>query len=237
MMEGGHLTVHRGAQLVSREELAIIPAPPATDTWKPVSHIALVETIAGVMADRGLYITKEQFAVQGPRLFGVFDTEWQKMSDFGAAVGFRHGINKDLAIHLLCGARVWLCDNLSYSGQQITVRKHSAKLNLGEEMDRALYKYMQEWRRFKDAIQLQKDTTLEERRVKQLVYDIFQAKILPLRLFPPVTTHVLQMTKEAKTAMTGWWLHNVMTTHIKTLAPAPAFRATARLGKFFAAKF
>jgi hypothetical protein len=207
----GKLTVHRGAKVVTWDELRQYPVPTATETWKPVSHIELVETLAGVMADRGLHVTREQFAVQGPRLFGVFDTEWQKMEDYGAAVGFRHGISRDVAIHILCGARVWLCDNLSYSGEQITVRKHTAKLNLAEEMDRALYRYMQGFRKFQERIQFQKDCVIDDRKIKTLIYDIFSQRIVPLRLFPYISEHYANIRKNNQVLTTGWWLHNTFT--------------------------
>jgi hypothetical protein len=239
-MEGGKLIAHRGAEIVTRGQLADprFAAPEATDTWKPVSHLELVETLSQVMADRGLYVTREQFAVQGSKFFGVFDTEWQKMEDFGAAVGCRQGIARDVALHIICAARVFVCDNLSFSGSSdgvMTIRKHTSKLNLAEELDRAMYRYMQGFRRLIDDIQIQKDTRLEDRKAKTLIYDIFRQKIMPLRLFHPVTSDYEVRAKVEDP--TGWLLHNVCTTHIKTLSPAPAFRATARLGKFLASKF
>ena len=232
MSEGARLIAHKGAQIVTREELKNYPAPEATSTWKPVSHLQLVETLAGVMADRGLHITREQLAVQGSKLFGTFDTEWQKMEDFGAAVGFRHATDKSMAIQIAVGARVFVCDNMSFGGELIAVRKHTSKLDLGEEMDRAMYKYMQGFRRLQDDIQIQKDAVLEDRKAKTLIYDIFAYKIVPLRLFPRVVDFW-----HATDDRTAWRLHNCFTYHIQNLAPAPAFRATARLGKFFASKF
>ena len=74
-MEGAKLIAHKGAQLVTREDLKNYPAPEFTATWKPVSHLQLVETLSQVMADRGLHITREQFAVQNAKLFGTFNTE------------------------------------------------------------------------------------------------------------------------------------------------------------------
>jgi hypothetical protein len=231
----GELLAHRGAQIVSRAQLKEYVTPEATETFKPVGHAQLVETLTQVMQDRGLFITKEQFAVQNHRLFGVFDLEWQKMEEYGAAVGFRHANDKSMPIVIAVGARVWLCDNLSYLGELITMRKHTAKLDLAEEMDRAMFRYMQGWRKLKDDIEIQQQAEIEERRAKTLIYDIFRNKILPLRLFPLVTESYEGATKDQKG--TGWILHNACTAPLKTLAPAPAFRATARIGKFFASKF
>jgi hypothetical protein len=44
-MEHAKLLVHRGAQYISRDALAEIEAPPATATWKPIKHAALVDAI------------------------------------------------------------------------------------------------------------------------------------------------------------------------------------------------
>ena len=41
-MEGAKLIAHRGAEIVTREQLANYPAPEPTETWKPVSHLQLV---------------------------------------------------------------------------------------------------------------------------------------------------------------------------------------------------
>jgi len=233
----GKLIVHCGAQIVTREELKTYVTPEATETFKPIGHSQLVETLTQVMQDRGLFITREQFAVQNYKLFGTFDLAWQKIEEYGAAVGFRHANDKSMPIQIAVGARVFVCDNLSFLGELIAIRRHTSKLDLGEEMDRTMYRYMQGFRKLKDDIAVQQETFLEDRRVKQLLYDIFQQKIMPLRLFPLVTEHYAHVREDNSARTTGWWLHNVMTAHVKTLAPAPASRATARLGKFFASKF
>jgi hypothetical protein len=63
-MEGAKLIAHRGAEIVTREQLANYPAPEGTETFKPIGHAQLVETLVQVMQDRGLHIVREQFAVQ-----------------------------------------------------------------------------------------------------------------------------------------------------------------------------
>jgi len=234
-MAEAKLIAHRGAEIVTRDQLKAYVTPSATDTFKPVGHYLLVETLTQVMQDRGLFIAREQFAVQKERLFGTFDLEWQKMDEYGAAVGFRHANDKSMPITIAVGARVFVCDNMSMLGELITVRKHTAKLDLAEELDRTMFRYMQGWRKLKDDIQIQQEAEIEERRAKQLIYDIFRQKVLPLKLFHPVVEGYELATRDQKG--TGWLLHNACTAPLKTLAPAPAFRATARLGKFFAAKF
>jgi hypothetical protein len=232
MTDGAKLIAHTGAQIVTREELANYATPEATETFKPVSHAQLVETLTQVMQDRGLHIEREQFAVQNHKLFGTFDLTWQKMEEYGAAVGFRHANDKSMPIQIAVGARVFVCDNMAFLGELIHTRRHTAKLDLAEELDRATFNYIRGFRRLIDDIQVWKETKIEERRAKQLVFDIFRQKILPLRLFPYLANGV-----EGSKEMTAWEFHNRCTGNIKTLPPAVAFRSTARLGKFFASQF
>jgi hypothetical protein len=234
-MEHGRLIAHRGAEIVTREQLAHYVPPPATETFKPVGHAELVATLTQVMQDRGLHIVREQFAVQSQKLFGTFDLEWQRMEEYGAAVGFRHANDKSMPIQIAVGARVFVCDNMSFSGEMIHTRRHTAKLDLGQELDQAMYRYMQGFRKLIDDITVQKETVMEDRKAKTLIYDIFRQKIVPVRLFHPVVWSWEDSVKQHEA--TGWLLHNCFTYHIQKLAPAPAFKATARLGKFFASKF
>ena len=189
-MEGAKLIAARGAQYVTRAELVQYTPPPATESWKPISHAELAQTLAEVMAGRGMFIDKEQFAVDknGARLFGTFDLMWQKTEEYGAALGFRHATDKSMSIQIAVGCRVFVCSNMSFSGDMIAIRKHTSKLDLGEELDRAMYRYMQGWKRLQEDIQIQQDTVIEERKAKTLIYDIFRQKIVPLRLFPKVVS-------------------------------------------------
>ena len=234
MTDGATLIAHKGAQIVSREQLAQYIPPAATDTWKPVGHKELVDTLTEVMEYRGLHITREQFAVQNAKLFGTFDLEWMKMEEYGAAVGFRHSTDKSMSIQIAVGARVFVCDNMSFLGELIAVRKHTSKLNLGEEMDRAMYRYMQGYKRLQDDIHVQQETPVSREAGRHYIYDIFRQKIVPIRLFHPVSS---AWENTMSDELHAWRLHNCLTAHIKTMPPAPAFRATARLGKFFAGKF
>ena len=88
-----------------------------------------------------------------------------------------------------------------------------------------------------DDIHVQEETLLEDTQVKTLLYDIFEKKIVPMRLFGAVAEEYAHVRDNNSNRTTAWWAHNLFTNHIKTMPPAPAFRATARLGKFFSTTF
>lgn len=225
----------RGAQYVTRDQLAQYIPPPATDTWKPIAHSELVDTLHEVMSYRGMFITKDQYVIDrgGARMFGTFDLEWQKMEEYGAALGFRHATDKSMAIQIAVGARVFVCSNMSFGGDgMITVRKHSGKLDLAAELDHAMYSFQHGWRRLVDDIHVQQCSAVTHGWGKELLYDIFRLKILPTKVFHNVATDW-----DSASDRNAWALHNACTAHVKTLAPGPAFMATARLAKFFTARF
>ena len=68
-----------------------MPLQNTTETWKPVSHLQLVDTLTQVMQDRGAATSPvNSLPYSRRKLFGCFDLEWQKMEEYGAAVCFRH---------------------------------------------------------------------------------------------------------------------------------------------------
>ena len=52
---------------------------------------------------------------------------------------------------------------------------------------------------------------------------------MPLRLFPVLVKRYRDLDEPP----TAWTLHNVFTSAVKQLAPAPAFAATVKLGELF----
>ena len=73
-------------------------------------------------------------------------------------------------------------------------------------------------------------TPLTTQDAKAWIYDVFARCLLPLRYFPHVveTYHTVTVPRYGATL---WALHNAVTTHLQTLPPGPAFRATVRLGQ------
>ena len=233
MMHGATLS-QRGSIAVSREQLAQFNPPDSTDTWKPVPHRELVEALHAELERRGLDVRREQYAVQqqGKVLFGVMDLDWRDNGEYAAAIGLRTSNNKQHAISMAIGARVFVCDNLCFSGDVIALkRRHTSGLDLPKELSAGLERYQDGFIRLQDGVERLQHTTLTEGQAKHLIYDLFRHKVVPLRLFHPVVeTYQASYRQQGATL---WSLHNAFTTHVKSLPPAPAFRATLRLGQFF----
>src|SRR5882762_4523367 len=225
----GRLIAHSGAEYIDREGLQTLETPQPTDSWTPIPHYALVTALEGQLKARGISIVKEQFAVQKAKLFGVIDTDYQVTEEGGAAIGVRTANDKSLALQLAIGYRVFVCDNMSFAGDLIALkRKHTANLDLHSEFAQGIGRYVQGYGKLQENINWWKERTVSKERGKQLIYDIFRQKIVPTRLFHPAA-----VDWEAAEDKTMWRLHNCLTAHIKTLKPAPAFTSTLKLSRFF----
>lgn len=234
-MNGGTLTAARGARRVTRDELAQFDPPPGTKTWTPIKHIDLVDALQSELAARGLHVMHEQYAVQrqGQQLFGTLDLDWQDTGEYAAALGLRTSNDKSLSITLVAGLRVYVCSNLCLSGDLIALRrKHTSRLDLPRELADGLDRYQAGVSQLQGGVERLKEAEISVTHAKALVYDIFRQQIVPVRLFRPVTQTLMASIEQH--GLNQWGVHNAVTTHIRTLPPAPAFKAATRLGKFFA---
>src|SRR5690242_16427889 len=126
------LIAHRGATKLQRNDLATIAAPEATDTFKPVPHSTLVESLIETLSFRHINVVKDEYAVtpDGMRLFGVMELETTfKGARF--ALGLRNANDRSMRLGLVVGFRLFVCDNLAFYGDyQPVLAKHSKHFNL-----------------------------------------------------------------------------------------------------------
>ncbi len=232
----GVLLTHRGSVRVSKEQLLQIEPPAATNTWKPVAHGILVNTLAEVLSTRGITVKKEEYAVQrqGNILFGVMDLAWGSTIDYYAALGLRTSNDKSFAIQIAIGARVVVCDNLLMSGELIALkRKHTAGLELAGELAGGVDRYMLGYEQLRKGIARLKQSEVSVTEVRELIFTVFTRKIVPLRLFPHIAGNYARNEDWPK-PISLWDVHTVFTLFLKKLTPAVAFAAHVKLGKFFA---
>jgi len=232
------LMVHKGAVKVARNELLTIEPPPGTDTWKPIKHADLVNTLTTVLAARGLHLRKEEYAVQreGNLLFGVMDLAWGETDEHSAALGLRTSNDKTMSIQIAIGARVFVCDNLVFSGELIALkRRHTGKLDIEEELARAVHRYEHGYSVLGKGIEQLKSVTVPLIEARELVFNVFARKIVPLKLFPKVAPMYVRDSASCGT-ISLWGLHNSFTTYVKYLSPGVQFEATTKLGEFFGLK-
>ena len=226
-------------EMATREQLARYETPERTSSWVPVPHIDLVEAITGQLPRFGLKISREQFAVgsKGLSLFGIMELSGVfEHAKRAMALGFRHSNNKALALRMVAGSRVFVCDNLALGGEAITFRKHTSLLDLARTIRNGLGKFLDSFRRFDAKIVAAESLVLTDDQAKIKLVDLWRNDALPISLFSQAHDNYFKaeaLQYEDSAPRTAWGLHNACTRAVKALAPTTQFTVLNRLGQEF----
>jgi len=127
------LMLHCGGQLKTKEEVFSVPVPAATESYVPLPHESFVKRIERELAVAGICVTEQRLALakEGQRLFGLMQVEIPNANsrDYGCVIGLRNSYDKSCASGICMGASVFVCDNLSFQGADVTFeRRHTPNL-------------------------------------------------------------------------------------------------------------
>ena len=236
---GATLIAHSGATIVTREQLAGIPAPLSTATHRPLAHIDLDEIMRDRLAAAGYGIGRAQYAVQteGLKLFFTYDLESLETpgEGMGLAIGGRHANDKSMALQLVGGARVFVCDNLALSGEAKLFRNRHTHGVIGR-LREAIGGYFRELPRaietIRDRFGVWQAAGLDDDAAKVVIYDAIASGIVPSRIRPEIHNAYFNADAlgfEDCAPRTKFGLHNAFTRGIKALNPAPAYEANIGL--------
>lgn len=141
------LVSHVNTDIVTLEQLGLVPVPSETATYMPISHDEMARNIRRIGDDmlipKGYVFQTEQYALgrDGQRVFGVFQYA-NGSPDMGLAIGWRNSYDKSMSAGLCIGAQVFVCDNLAFHGDVTILRRHTKNLHedLMTQLLGALYK-------------------------------------------------------------------------------------------------
>ncbi len=121
--------LHRGGREVTCEELAQVPTPAATRTWQPIPHADLVAGVKAALLSAGGTISRENhgLSADGAKYFGTLALGTGQ-ANYRTVIGLRNSHDMTFPAGLACGANVFVCDNLSFSGEIKLARKHTAHI-------------------------------------------------------------------------------------------------------------
>lgn len=233
-MDNGTLVAHAGASRITREDLALIPTPPTTDTFKPIPHTELIAQIQNTLAYRHIYIEDEEYAVSpnGHRLFGLLELSMET-SDVRFALGLRTSNDKTMSLAMVAGYRVFVCDNMSLNGEFKPLKaKHTKNLDLQDSLSVALDRTQRYFDPMTKQIEAWKEREITPDFAKSVIYNCFLDSPVkaPHHLLKDV--HYNYFNDEKFPAGTFWALSNAFTSAFKELKPSRQFECTARLGAY-----
>lgn len=237
-MAGTFIGTSNGAHVVQESDLQYIATPPATYSWKPVSHSDMVQRLKRTLVSQGIEIVRESYSVaaEGLNLFGVFDVAGNPNIGMpaGFSLGFRHSNKKQFAIQMVAGLRVFVCSNLCFSGDMITLkRKHTSGLDLGMELSRGVSRYVVKSQNLQQQILVMANTGIDDNGAKSFILDSVVQGVMPQALLVNSYENYFEHPEYEDCApRTVWGLNNALTRAIRdaNLVDTSKFSATIALG-------
>lgn len=121
------LVLHTGGVQTTVEQLDRIHTPKPTETWHPIPHKMLLDETRSSLDRIGFTVASEEHAVWrgGDRYFGLLNISHAKNDKYNMIVGLRNSHDQKFSAGLVLGSRVFVCDNLAFSGEVRIARKHT----------------------------------------------------------------------------------------------------------------
>lgn len=234
-MEG--LMIHtRGGSYVQKNELEAIPIPEATDSYQPVSHLVLANTLATIGKDL-LYkyaLVKEQYGLarQGQQMFAVH-TYYRENSEMGLSIGFRNSYDKSMAIGIAIGASVFVCDNLALTGEITVLKKHTMNVwtALEETVIATLYRSQHNFERICEDAEVLKSREIDNGEAFRTMGLLFGNDVLSPRQLPLLKKQWLHPEHKEFQPRTMWSFYNSCTEVLKSTPPLQIMEKHIQLHK------
>jgi hypothetical protein len=217
-----NLILHAGADAVSRDQISAVKTPARTATWVPIPHDRLLEGVQTTLERAGLHVVSEAHGLthDGARYFGLLHVaNGHPDQDFGLVVGLRNSHDKRFPAGLVVGANVFICDNLSFSGEVRLARKHTAHVerDLPSLIEGAVGRLGDLRRSQEQRFGAYKQHELSDGAAHDLVIRALDSRVLP-------TTHIPGVLREwreprhpefREVGRTAWRLFNAFTESLK----------------------
>lgn len=217
-----NLVLHTGGATVDRHRLDTAFTPPATDTWFPIPHTLLVETVVDQLQSNGLQVVEQVHALarDDQRYFGLLQVRnGHNPDDYGLVLGLRNSHDQSFPAALVVGSGVFVCDNLAFSGEIKIGRRHTRYIerDLPSLVNVALGR-LSALRRSQDIrIAAYKTTELSAELSDHIILNAFRSGLINTQRIPLVVKEYKapRHPEFAKDGFTAWRLFNAFTEALK----------------------
>ena len=219
---------------VGRDEIAAIPTPVGTISWKPVPHLDVIDAVTEVVKAKNWQIIDEQYGLarEGQRMFGVMRINRTSSPDWSRCIGIRNSHDQSLSVGLAAGISVTCCSNLAFGGAMVLKRRHTSRIELGNLVVEAVDELEMEF--------LNLETVSEDLKLHEVKADEARAVIVRAAEvgavnscdIVPIFREFQKPRHEEFAEPTRWSLLNAFTEHAKKYSPGRAdvcYRGLTRL--------
>ena len=215
-----NLILHCGAQAVELDQVRSVKTPRATSTWQPIPHHQLIQTVQRTLATTKLTIGTQAHSLthDGARYFGLMEIHAEKTSeDYCWVLGLRNSHDKTFPAGIVAGASVFVCDNLSFSGEVQFARKHTRFINrdLPQLTERAIGLLLAKWHDQDKRIEAYKESEIDDAEAHDLIIRACDVGVCSNRLIPAVLHEWREPRHQEFQERDVWSLFNSFTEALK----------------------
>ncbi len=220
-MQTCKLTLHCGARAADRAQLAAVATPARTASWVPIPHHRLLAGVEQTLQRAGMSVVSEAhgLARDGNRYFGLLQVVNGHNSDaFGLVVGVRNSHDQSFPAGIVVGASVFVCDNLSFSGEVRLARKHTSRIeaDLPRLIESAVGRLGDLRRTQEQRFTAYRFRDLADAEAHDLLIRAVDAGVLPVTRIPAVVREWRHPRHpEFRDGRTAWRLFNAFTEGLK----------------------
>ena len=196
----------------------------------------MVEKLNETLSFRQIGVVAEEYAVSrdGMRMFGVMDLT-SSFDGCRFAIGLRNSHDKSFRLSCTVGLRVFVCENLSFSGDYTPVlAKHSKNFSLEDSLAIGVDRMQRNFGPLKQQVEEWRARQISTATAKLIIYQAFiEGEVeIPKHLAQRVHELYFQPVHPDFEPRTLWSLSNAFTSAFKELDPIPQYKATAKLAGF-----
>jgi hypothetical protein len=214
-MKSSNMILHCGAGFLDRAQLERIETPQPTHTWHPIPHTLLIDQVKQALVGETIEVTSELHSTtkDGMNYFGLLEvSNKSKQEDFAYVVGLRNSHSMRFPAGLVVGAHVFVCDNLSFSGEIQVARKHTRYIlrDLKQLTVRAVGFLASRWLDQEKRIEAYRNYNVTPMRANDLTIKALQARAITVLQVPSVVEAWENPKHEEFKDRTAWsWFNSV----------------------------
>lgn len=232
-------TLLASTEKLTRQQLTLVATPPGTATHRPVPHAELVQALVETLGFRHIAVVQDEYAVSkdGMKMFGVLDLD-TGMNGCRFSIGIRNSHDKTMRLAMTVGYRVFVCENMAFSGDfEPVLAKHSKNFSLVNALSIGVDQMQRNFDGMRRQVDTWRESQVADVTAKLIIYRAFIQSDLEVPKHLALLVHDLYFnpTHEEFQPRTMWSLSNAFTSAFKELEPIPQFKATAKLAGFLEA--
>ena len=221
-------------KFVGRDEIALVPTPEATASWKPVPHVDVIDAVTDVVKAHNWQILDEQYGLAryGQRMFGFLRINRTSSAEWSRCIGIRNSHDRTLAVGLAAGLSVICCSNLCLGGSMVLKRRHTCRIELNGLVVEAIDALEDDFLTLENVAEDLKIQYVREDAARIAIVKAAEAGAVNSSDILPIFQEFKAPRHEEFSDPTRWSLLNAFTENAKKYSPARAdvcYRGLTRL--------